>query len=68
MSHLKIYRFILSSHSHRVELFLSLLGLDVQTVDVDLPNDEHKKMDFLKKNSFEERRPVLEDQGIFIAD
>ena len=67
MSHLKLYRFVLSGHSHRVELFISLLGLDVQLIDIDLPNGEHKKTEFLNKNCFGEV-PVLEDNEIIIAD
>jgi len=36
MTQLKLYRHPLSGHAHRAELFLSLLGLDVELIDVDL--------------------------------
>ena len=38
---IKLYRHALSGHSHRVELFLSLLGLEYELVDVDLMNGDH---------------------------
>ena len=39
---IRLHRFVLSGHSHRVELFLSLLGLPMTLVDVDLPGGEQK--------------------------
>ena len=35
-SPIRVYSFLLSGHAHRVRLFLSLLGLPSETVDVDL--------------------------------
>lgn len=67
MSNLTHYHFALSGHSHRVQLFLSLLGLDAQTYNVDLANGEHKQPAFLQKNTFGQV-PVLEDGDITIAD
>jgi glutathione S-transferase len=64
---IKLYRHALSGHSHRVELFLSLLGLDYSLVDVDLMNGEHKSDEFLKLNPFGQV-PVLEDNGVIIYD
>lgn len=64
---IKLYRHALSGHSHRVELFLSLLDLDYSLVDVDLLNGEHKSDDFLKLNPFGQV-PVLDDNGIIIYD
>ena len=52
MSNLTLYRFTLSGHSHRAELFTSLLKLDVNMVDVALQNGEQKQADFLKMNIF----------------
>ncbi len=52
MSTIKLYRYPLSGHSHRVENFLSILGLDVEIITVDLGNGDHKKSDFLEKNIF----------------
>jgi len=67
MSQLKLYRHPLSGHSHRVELFLSLLGLDAEIIDVNLMAGEHKQDDFLKKNIFGQV-PVLEDGDLTLAD
>ncbi len=52
MSTIKLYRHALSGHSHRVQLFLSVLGLDADIIDVDLGSGEHKKSAFLQKNLF----------------
>ena len=58
MSTITLHRHALSGHSHRVELFLSILGLDADIIDVDLGSGEHKKAAFLQKNSFGQL-PVL---------
>lgn len=67
MSTLKLYRHPLSGHSHRAALFLSILGLDADIIDVDLMQGEHKQVEFLKKNIFGQV-PVLEDGDVTIAD
>jgi glutathione S-transferase len=67
MSTIKLYRYPLSGHSHRVELFLSILGLEPEIIDVNLANGEHKQEAFLNKNIFGQV-PVLEDGPITIAD
>jgi glutathione S-transferase len=67
MSSIKLYRHPLSGHSHRVELFLSVLGLDAEIIDVDLMQGEHKKAEFLAKNPLGQV-PVLEDDGNVIFD
>ena len=64
---IRFHRFALSGHSHRVELFLSLLGLPVEPVDVDLANRAQKKPDFLAKNPFGQV-PVIEDGDTVLAD
>ena len=43
MSKIKLYHHPLSGHSHRVEAFLSMLGLDADIIDFDLLKGEHKK-------------------------
>lgn len=63
----KLYRFPLSGHSHRAELFISLLGLPCQLIDVDLANGQQKTQAFLALNPFGQI-PVLEDGDIVIAD
>lgn len=64
---IRLYRFALSGHSHRAELFLSLLGLAFDRIDVALPMGAHKTPEFLAKNSFGQV-PVLEDGAVVIAD
>lgn len=64
---LTLYRFPLSGHAHRAELFLSLLGLPAQLVDVDLRQGAHKRPEFLKLNPFGQV-PVLRDGEAVIAD
>jgi glutathione S-transferase len=64
---LRLYRFPLSGHSHRAELMLSLLGLPVQLVHVDLPQRAHKQPAFLAMNPLGQV-PVLEDGSFTIGD
>lgn len=64
---IRLYRHPLSGHAHRVELFLSLLNLPVELIDVDLVNNAQKKPEFLAKNPFGQV-PVIEDGSITIAD
>jgi len=59
---IRLYRFSLSGHSHRIELFLSLLGLPTQLVDIDLRTGQHKTPEFLRLNPFGQV-PVLEDES-----
>ncbi|MPZ59182.1 MAG: glutathione S-transferase [Rhizobiales bacterium] len=63
----RLYRHPLSGHSHRVELFLSLLGVPVELVDVDLAKGAHKSPEFLARNPFGQV-PVLEDGDLVLAD
>jgi glutathione S-transferase len=67
MSTLKLHRHALSGHSHRVQLFLSILGLDADMIDIDLGGGEHKKSAFLQKNRFGQL-PVLEDGDTTLSD
>lgn len=67
MSTIKLYRHPLSGHSHRAELFLSILGLKAEIIDVDLAGGAHKQPAFLNKNIFGQV-PVLEDGAVTIAD
>ena len=57
----------LSGHVHRVELFLSLLGLPVEKIPVDLLRAEHKTAPFLALNAFGQV-PVIEDGDVVLAD
>ena len=64
---IKLYRFFLSGHSHRVELFLSLLGLPYELVDVDLAAGAHKQPAFRAMNPFGQV-PVIQDGETTLAD
>ncbi len=67
MTTITLYRHALSGHSHRVETFLSMLGLKADVIDVDLANGAHKTPEFLQKNSFGQV-PVLEDGEATLSD
>jgi glutathione S-transferase len=64
---IKVYNSPLSGHCHRVRLFLSLLDLPAEVIDVDLRSGEHKKPAFLAKNPLGEV-PVIEDGDVRIYD
>ncbi len=64
---IKLYRMALSGHCHRVELFLSLLRLPYQTVEVDLVAGAHRTPEFLRRNPFGQV-PVIEDGDVTLAD
>lgn len=64
---IRLYRHPLSGHAHRVELFLSLLGLPVELINVDLKSGAHKKPEFLTKNPLGQL-PVIEDGDFTLSD
>ncbi|WP_164156921.1 glutathione S-transferase family protein [Sandarakinorhabdus rubra] len=64
---MKLYVHPISGHSHRARLFLSLIGAEVELVQVDLAGGAHKAADFLALNRFGQV-PVLDDAGTIIAD
>lgn len=64
---MKLYYSPKSGHSHRARLFLSLLGVRFELIEVDLAARQHKSAEFLRMNAFGQV-PVLEDDGIGIAD
>lgn len=64
---MKLYHHPLSGHAHRAHLFVSLLGLPHELVEVDLMAGAHKTPEFLTLNPFGQV-PVLEDDGVVIAD
>ncbi|AMO98101.1 glutathione S-transferase, C-terminal domain protein [Collimonas arenae] len=64
---IRLYRAALSGHSHRVQLFLSLLGLPFEMIEIDLRAGEHKKPEFLSRNPFGQV-PVIEDGDVTLAD
>lgn len=64
---IKLYRAAISGHAHRVELFLSLLGLPFELVDIDLAARAHKTPEFLAMNAFGQV-PVIRDGEVTVAD
>jgi glutathione S-transferase len=64
---MKLYYHPLSGHAHRARLFLSLLGIEHELVEVNLAAAAHKAPDFLKLNPFGQV-PVLDDDGTIIND
>lgn len=64
---MKLYDFTLSGHAHRVRLMLSLLGIVVEIIPVDLERGEHNSPEFLRFNPFGQV-PVLDDEGLVITD
>ncbi|WP_397448818.1 glutathione S-transferase family protein [Pseudomonas sp. NA-150] len=64
---MKLYSYPLSGHSHRVRLFLSLLGIEYSLIHVDLSVKAQKEPEFLKVNLFGQL-PALDDEGEVISD
>jgi glutathione S-transferase len=64
---MKLYHFPLSGHAHRAHLFVSLLGLPHELIEVDLAAGAHKTPEFLALNPFGQV-PVLDDDGTIISD
>ena len=64
---IRLYHSAVSGHSHRVELFLSLLGLPFELLDVNLKAGAHKQPDFLALNPFGQV-PVIQDGNVTLAD
>jgi glutathione S-transferase len=64
---LRLHRFALSGHCHRVQLLLSLLELPFEIIDVDLASKEHKTPRFLALNPLGQV-PVLEDGNLVLGD
>ena len=64
---MKLHYHPLSGHAHRVHLFLSLIGVAHELVEVDLTAGAHKQPGFLKLNRFGQV-PVLEDEGTIVSD
>ncbi|RQR37643.1 glutathione S-transferase [Burkholderia sp. Bp9143] len=63
----RVYSFPLSGHAHRVRLFLSLLRLPFETVDVDLAAGAQREPAFLALNPLGQV-PVIDDDGTVLAD
>ncbi|WP_026143581.1 glutathione S-transferase family protein [Xanthomonas sacchari] len=64
---IRVYSAPLSGHAHRVRLFLSLLGLPFETIDVDLAAGAQRQPAFLALNPLGQI-PVIDDSGRVLAD
>jgi glutathione S-transferase len=64
---MKLHYHPLSGHSHRARLFLSLLGIEHELIEVDLRSGAQKRPAFLALNPFGQV-PVLEDGGDVFSD
>ena len=67
MSTVRVYHHPLSGHAHRVRLFLSLLGVPFETIEIDLLKGEQRTAEFLALNRFGQV-PVLQDGDFTLAD
>lgn len=64
---LKLYGHAVSGNAYKVKLLLSLLGLEHETVSVDLLHGEHRQPPFLALNPFGQV-PVLTDGDTVLSD
>lgn len=64
---MKLFFHPISGHAHRARLFLSLIGADVEIVEVDLAKGQHKSPEYLAMDRFGQV-PVLDDEGTIIGD
>ncbi len=64
---IQLHRYFLSGHCHRVELFLSLLELPYELVEVNLKTEAQKHPAFLAMNPFGQV-PVIQDGEVILAD
>lgn len=64
---MKLFYHPISGHAHRARLFLSLIGQPFELIEVDLTKGAHKAPEFLAMNRFGQV-PVLDDDGVYIAD
>jgi len=62
-----LYDFHVSGHSHRIRLFLSLLGLAYDKVPVDMMEGEHKSPEYRKLNPLGQV-PTFVDNDLVISD
>jgi glutathione S-transferase len=64
---IRLYTYFISGHSHRVELFLSLLGLPFEKREIDLVRGDNKTAEFLAMNPLGQV-PVIQDGDVTIFD
>lgn len=64
---IKLYDNPVSGHAHRVRLFLSLLGIEFESENVNMREGEHKTRDYLKLSPLGQV-PTLVDGDVVITD
>lgn len=64
---IRFYHHPISGHAHRVRLFLSLLALPFESIEVDITQGEQKKPEFLALNPFGQV-PAIQDGDVTLAD
>lgn len=64
---IKLYGTALSGHVHRVRLFLTMLGLPFEGIELDMRKRENRAPEFLARNPFGQV-PVIEDGEFTLAD
>ena len=64
---IKLYGHALSGHVHRVRLFLTMLGLPFEAIEIDLSRRANRAPEFLARNPFGQV-PVIEDGEVVLAD
>ena len=64
---IKLYGSAISGHVHRVRLFLSMLGLPFESIELDLKQRANRTPEFLARNPFGQV-PVIEDGEVTLAD
>ena len=62
-----LYDYPRSGHAHRVRLFLHLLGVEHDTVTIDMAAGEHKTSDYMKLSPLGQV-PTLVDDDVVITD
>ncbi|RQO44299.1 glutathione S-transferase [Variovorax sp. KBW07] len=64
---IKLYGTPVSGHVHRVRLFLTMLGLPFESIDLDMRKRDNRTPEFLARNPFGQV-PVIEDGDLTLAD
>lgn len=64
---IKLYGSAISGHVHRVRLFLAMLGLPFENIEIDMRKRENRTPEFLARNPFGQV-PVIEDGDVTLAD
>ncbi|ACD19443.1 glutathione S-transferase family protein [Paraburkholderia phytofirmans] len=64
---IRLYTTLLSGHGHRVKLFLTLLDLPFEVVELDVKAGDNRKPDYLALNPFGQV-PTIQDGDITLFD